>query len=454
MSHHGPVTDLTLLDVNVLVQSGGAIAVKTRGRLIQCLHCLFTDNQAEEDGGAVDLTGGHFSTCSACQFMNNQAKRSGGALDLTSGGQMDSCLSCQFERNAANSVRNQHGPVTPHYQYMSHHGPVTNLTLLDVNVLVQWGGAIAVRARGRLIQCLHCNFEKNTAKRGAAMFVHEGTSDMCTQCQFKSNTANVDGGVLFCQQYGKAYCTDCSFDDNQAGISDVLGRGGVLRIRYGAFWSCSNCTIANSKSISEGGALYAELGGHVHLSMCRFRHNQAVSFGATNYKEGIAIYASASLVECTDCEFYSDQDRQEGGGGKQATTVHLNGAKLLLTGRTVFASTQDGMALKAESLSSSVEFKKANVLLRSVPSSKNDAAVLKLAGAFKIEQSIVHLEETGRLQIMSDSEVAWKASRFTGTALNMQDHMCKNMYVQVQEASSSIWVSPLAKYLHAPLLHR
>ena len=80
-------------------QGGGAYLTSCTTTMFQC---VFSDNQATNQGGGLYIIGGSTTSMSQCAFTNNQATYSGGGVFIT-GGTATSMTRCVFTDNYASS---------------------------------------------------------------------------------------------------------------------------------------------------------------------------------------------------------------------------------------------------------------------------------------------------------------------------------------------------------------
>ncbi len=158
--------------------AGGAIRASSAG-MLTLLNCVFVDNHATEDGGAVYVAGSR-AAFSNCTFRNNTAARDGGAImtDLRSSLLMEDCT----------ALGNEAG---------------------------RDGGALYVTYAGCNIR--RCAFSGNHAAMGGGAARCLGAVRMSNSV-FSGNSTHAEGGAVFAESW--ATVMHCTFARN---ASDALG---------------------------------------------------------------------------------------------------------------------------------------------------------------------------------------------------------------------------------------
>lgn len=302
--------------------------------------CLFTNNVAFKNGGAVVAPGAMVQNC---EFRGNQAYGMGACYLASTAAKVRDCI---FEGNASvtngtfyfgvpgcsvsnctfvgNCCTSGNGGVVA--------GGNSNVPFLDCVFSNNWaalaGGAFNGSSTGAFFT--NCVFVGNSARCGTGGAVSFGASapvPVFHQCVFKDNWAtNYNGGAIR-SDYG-ARVTSCAFTNNVAyGATggaiwccnrlDTPGRfGTVLDSDFfgnygnnaGATYGCnvSNCTFTANRCTHRGGAMY-----YGNADDCRFYDNyKQDKFGLGNgihqeYGGGCATAATLTRCEITDGSLWS-----------------------------------------------------------------------------------------------------------------------------------------------------
>ena len=242
-----------------------------------------TNGYSSEYGGGIVFFCPGKITIENCVFANNQATQEGGAL-------------CLFNDGWGNFSYTQ--------------AVITNCTF-SVNSADE-GGAIYNRFFME-VAINDCDFLSNTAVLGGGVF-NDGShflpkSDIYN-CSFVGNDATSRGGGIYTDSQVKDTYSNCIFQGN-----DAYADGGAI-YRYsaerGVFADCS--FIGNSSE--EGGGIY-DYHNSIDVVKCLFKENQAINRGYNPYKaRGAGIYAvrenNNTVVE--SCLFANNVSEWQGGG--------------------------------------------------------------------------------------------------------------------------------------------
>ena len=144
------------------------------------IQCIFTDNNANDAGGAVHFFQGSGGYVKDCTFVQNTAHFGGGALSFSA---CPLFQDCRFENNSAD-VRG---------------GAVYNVTKTEF-----------------IPEFYGCHFEANTAEKGGA-FYNESISVTITSCVFERNHSGQSGGAIY-NDHSYPVVNRCTFLGNTAGV--------------------------------------------------------------------------------------------------------------------------------------------------------------------------------------------------------------------------------------------
>ena len=271
--------------------TGGAISISKYVQSLTLNNCNFTDNHADNNGGAIGVYDLNYYdylyagvTFNNCSFTNNTAGGNGGAISHT--GVMNHCM---FINNTAGGS----GGAISHTVSMNHCIFINNtaggsggaIDLVDSidnctftnNHAYDTGGAIFLCNRNTVIN--NCNFTDNHAdNHGGVIFVSRPYIDenpiiiLINNCNFTDNHAESNGGAICISDNIREHdvtVINCNFTDNHADNHGGAICGCIDFCYLGV--NAENCTFINNSAGGNGGAcLYPE--SMVH---CIFINNSA-----------------------------------------------------------------------------------------------------------------------------------------------------------------------------------
>ena len=204
------------------------------------------------------------------------------------------------------------------------------------------GGAVHFSSNGAVI---NCNFTKNTADDGGAVYYVEGSAGEAINCNFTDNIATSSGGALVF--LGNGDVTDCNFINNAA----QSGSGGAIYFSKG---TVSDCNFTSNKAVY-GGAVYFNINGTA--TDCCFDSNQATGYFAYG---GAVYFEKRSSGVAVNCKFTNNRAKcggaiyfdQESSGmtencifaGNSATNsgaIYTNGVLNVIADACIFKSGSD-----------------------------------------------------------------------------------------------------------------
>ena len=217
------VTDSTFI-FSTAKGYGGVIHAR-HGAIININHCVFIENNADTNGGALDLSlNSSLSMLASSLFVNNSAQ-SGGAISLE-----DTETSVIFK------------------------------TTFQFNYAQDKGGAITVSMSSKVI-ITQCNFTQNTAKMGAAFAALQNSTIAITSChhneteletisstQIQNNEGKSYGGGIYLSGSDITFSAIAIFNENQ-----VNGSGGSIYAINSTITVRSNITLDSNQAQSGGG---------------------------------------------------------------------------------------------------------------------------------------------------------------------------------------------------------
>lgn len=265
-------------------RSSGAVWPTASGGAVLCTNesaptfvdCVFEDNAADTDGGAVSCRESS-PRFIGCRFLGNSAPF-GGAVFVD--------RPCLLEAEY---------PVTPPPPFALEECELVANSAGD-------GGAVYARGLHTGLLVIDCTFRDNMADQGGALKLH-GATGTFTRCLVAGNWASDVGGgfalesSIFCANGPVSggdplpiQMEECTLVGNSAWIG-----GGAYVLGYGV--SLAHCTLAGNGASAGGGlyarALYEEIPAALEVD------NTIIAFGP----EGEAIYAdeiSPVTLGCSD----------------------------------------------------------------------------------------------------------------------------------------------------------
>ncbi|MHC4671114.1 MAG: right-handed parallel beta-helix repeat-containing protein [Planctomycetota bacterium] len=164
--------------------------------------------------------------------------------------------------------------------------------------------------------------------RGGGMYNDNG-SPTITNCTFRGNSANYDGGGMYNRENSSPTLTDCTFSGNSAGEA-----GGMLN-RDNSSPTLTNCTFSGNSAKYRCGGMYNSRFSNPTLTNCTFSGNSAKSGGgmynydsdptminctfsgnsASGHDGGGGMFnGTYSEPTLTNCTFSGNSSRHDGGG--------------------------------------------------------------------------------------------------------------------------------------------
>ena len=199
------------------------------------------------------------------------------------------------------------------------------------------GGALLLQS-GSSATLSHCNFYDNAGSNGGAVYLQDAILN-CTDCEFKRNTDNDEGGgAVYCYYstsnpaLSEVNCTRCVFQGNRG------KSGGAL---YGGITTLQDCTITGNTATDYGGAIYNNQ-GNLTLTDCTISGNTAQIGGALRDGETVTLtdctisgntasgdggaffFDKPCTVNCDNCSF-SNNSSTSGTGGAIYMGTHSTG---------------------------------------------------------------------------------------------------------------------------------
>ena len=248
---------------------------------IEIINSLFDSNKAlYEDGGAISFCGKKL-TITKSKFTNNYANEDGGAIDTYSIDKSTVTVNiqnCEFIKNTALKGAGAIwlGIITK--------SEIKNTKFTANKASV--GGALYIE--GKSSKITNCKFIKNQvsgytkySKNGDVIKPSGGAIDIKTnaeikKCEFSTNSAKVAGGAIY--NRGKLTINSCKFEKNKAQYGGAMHTTSSINMDKSSF----------SKNIASknGGAITAK-NCKISVKNSKFSNNKAINGGA--------IFAMAKL---------------------------------------------------------------------------------------------------------------------------------------------------------------
>jgi len=288
----------------------GAVYMNCIGGTVD--NCLFTDNMATDSAGAIGWVKKEKGTISNSKFINNNAPY-GGAVYVNEGNNF-TIMNSEFIKNNAttggavywiggdgfitdssfdmNSAENDGGAV----YFNGSNGVISRSNFTNNRAF--YNGAVYMNSiEGTVLGCLFADnvatdsagalgwvkkengtilsskFINNSAPRGGAIYLNNGTNFIIAWSKFENNTASLNGGAIFWDSGNDGNIIGSSFINNNA-----TENGGAV------FWNNTlNGNITDSKFIGndafDGGAIYFR-GSNGIINQSKFINNTAYYNGA------------------------------------------------------------------------------------------------------------------------------------------------------------------------------
>lgn len=295
-----PATQIVGFTVRNGYAAGGGIAQRGGGVYLQNAsptigECVFEDNTAQGDGGALHCRSQTSPFIRGCRFSGNHAG-SGGAVAgvLTVSPVFEDCL---FEGNSAIS---RGGGIL--FASPSGNPVLRRCEVRDNAAMSSGGGAHFDTYVNALVE--DCLFDGNSAYSGGGVFSHweaptrqAGSREVVlgneptyfTRCVFTGNTAVDGAGLLVENMSPLLFMTSCTFVDNTA-----TNDGGALSITEAPLRMTSS-TLAGNEALRGSGLFLRGSPGWETAELGR----SIVAFGLT----GEAVHCdggAAAVLQCCD----------------------------------------------------------------------------------------------------------------------------------------------------------
>lgn len=289
--------------------------------------CSFEDNESSYAGGALVVQS---SSCSvtSCEFENNTAVEYGGGMtslindsfevlngsfvgnsSMSGGGiyfQQTNVeiVASTFEQNSAARLGGAVS-VSDSDVDISDSEFISNITTDEGDeetADIAGGGMLVMNSVAEVNGCL---FEDNESLNGGGYFSY-GSEEVISDCQFVTNSAQIDGGGYFANGLLTALFEGCLFESN---ISSRWG-GGMIVV---GDMSVLGCSFEGNESSMGAGMFNIE--GEVEVEGCTFTGNSIVS-QSEEYPgtEAAAILNLGTVSTISNCTFWGNTSFDNGVG--------------------------------------------------------------------------------------------------------------------------------------------
>ena len=190
-------------------------------------NCNFINNTASSDGGAVCFDDAPSGIVIDCNFTGNTASRDGGALNFWNNVNV---TNCDFTDNHATGEDSYGGAINMNM------GNVENCNFTDNYVTDEsgFGGAIYIA----LGSVGNCNFANNSAYYGGAIY---GDSISLTNSNFTDNSVTSNGGALY-------FSDDCTIDNCIFTGNNATNGSAIYFFRNSYSIAISNSSFLNNRA--------------------------------------------------------------------------------------------------------------------------------------------------------------------------------------------------------------
>ena len=243
----------------------GAVYMNCIGGTVD--NCLFADNMATDSAGAIGWVKKEKGTISNSKFINNNAPL-GGAIYVNEGNNF-TIMNSKFIKNSAITG----GAV----YWIGGDGFITDSSF-DMNSAENDGGAVYFNGSNGVIS--RSNFTNNRAFYNGAVYMNsiEGT---VLGCLFADNVATDSAGALGWVKKENGTILGSKFINNSA------PRGGAIYLNNGTNFIIAWSKFENNTASLNGGAIYWDSGKEGIIISTSFINNNATGNGGAIYFDGI-----------------------------------------------------------------------------------------------------------------------------------------------------------------------
>lgn len=221
-------------------------------------NCRFFNNHALVSGGGMLSTDGSNPRLSGCTFHGNSTARgSGGGMRIVRGNA--TLISCTFSENITGGKRAGGGLSAR----------LGGLWLANCRFVgnLAWAGGGVDCYLGHLT-AIGCVFEGNTTSGFGGALVSVGTHLTVVNCSFRANRAQNQGGAVFFEGASAAMIVNSRFAENSA------AGGGAMSV-HGTELMLQNCVLHHNSANQNGGGVFCNKQSAVTVVNCTLAANSA-----------------------------------------------------------------------------------------------------------------------------------------------------------------------------------
>ena len=240
-------TTKVLVKGNSTSGSGGAIFSSISSSLFIPGATEFVENTAESNGGAINSPGANVIKNTV--FKGNEAGSKGGAIYV-------------YHNKANATVR---------------HTVLDNVDFVE-NKAASGGGALGSGSSvsdgsypGSTVYAKNCNFDKNEAEQGGAIYIIRLCAVELKNCQITNSKATDNGGGIYVTGASNLTIDECVILNNTA-----VGNGGGIYSTTNAKSKILNTNILNNKG-KGGGGVFATANSSFDMENALIRGNEATN---------------------------------------------------------------------------------------------------------------------------------------------------------------------------------
>ena len=318
-----------------IASTGAAFILYTSqsNSLVEIVDCVFTENKAISNGGALYLkilgnlsiirshflnhlayNGGailfaspqpnYLLTIVDCVFTRNNATYSGGAINMEKYGNV-SIIRSKFSNNFAAWYGGAFGLSTSLSNSLIE---IVDCVFIENNCTNN-GGAFYIKIGGKTT-IIRSNYSNNFSPYGGAFQLINPQLNSLTKmidCFFKEDNSINSGGVIYMEKAGNTSIIRSVFSNNFASIGGAIM---LLSSLSNSLLEIVECAFEENNSTSAGGAIYLKTIGNTSIIRTNFSNNLASSNGGALF---VITSQLNSLLEIIDCVFLENNSTNSGG---------------------------------------------------------------------------------------------------------------------------------------------
>lgn len=168
--------------------------------------------------------------------------------------------------------------------------PLMQNCILEDNVSTATAGGGAICCYGRMA-ISDCVFERNSARRGGALYCPMGGEVNCVRCRFEENAAASYGGAVYA--HATPIFIECSFANNESG-----NRGGAL---FAGAVTLARCVLCANSSAGRGAALELAGPAESRLASCTIVTNLSEEDGIIHCGDDATVMIANTIIAFSPC---------------------------------------------------------------------------------------------------------------------------------------------------------